>query len=68
MRGWIYLSLLMFLAGCGKKQEAKADNAATRYTSSLQQDLGKAQVAADKANAAVAQTQAGIDAAAAATQ
>lgn len=45
--------ILTALAGC-KKQE-KVDNAATRYTSGLQQDVVKAQDAALKANQAVAE-------------
>ena len=68
MRGWMALGLLAVLAGCGKTKDGHVDNAATRYTAGLQQNVGKAHVAADKANAAIAQTQAGIDAANAANQ
>lgn len=42
-------------AGCKKKTEEPVDNAATRYGESLKQDGLKADAAADKANAAVAE-------------
>lgn len=52
MKTLIALSLLFAAAGC-KKQE-RADNSATRYAESLQQDTVKAREAAEKANAAMA--------------
>jgi ABC-type uncharacterized transport system auxiliary subunit len=44
------LLLMSSLAACDKK----ADNSATRYAASLQEDTVKARAAAEKANAAIA--------------
>ena len=49
MKKLLFLSVLLFAAGCNKK----ADNSATRYGGALKDDTVKARAAAEKADAAV---------------
>jgi hypothetical protein len=59
MRLVVLAVLSLFVAGCSKK-ETKVDNAATRYTKGLQQDLTKAEQTADLASQATARTNAAM--------
>jgi hypothetical protein len=61
----VLVAALALILGCAekKKEPEKVDNVATRYTESLNQNLGNAHDAAARANAAIAAGQAARQAA-----
>ena len=53
MKRYLLAGILLAAVGC-KQNDGKVSNVATNYTTALQEDVQKAQAAADKANKAVA--------------
>lgn len=61
MKRYFFLIGAISIAGFGCKKDGKVSNAATDYTSALQDNVQKAKTAAEKANQAIAAGQSAID-------